>query len=292
MDSTNLTDTIIKTINTIFQNLFSSIDNSLYSLLDDLVFINTDILDSSFLEKILGNNFSNGLILIANALLIGFFLYYSIKLLFSYYLGIQVENPYQVIFKSIIFGISLNFSYFICTKLLEINFLISSSIQEIGENIFHSNISFSQLITNINSIVTINPSSFNIFSFDGLLKSFISVSLFNLVFSYSLRYIMVNVFILIMPFAILTLINYSTSWFFKIYLKSFLSLLLLQSLVSLILLIVFSFNFSSQDIFNKLICIGGIYALIKANSYMKELIGGINTDISTNFRSLTSFIKK
>lgn len=73
MDSTNLTDTIIKTINTIFQNLFSSIDNSLYSLLDDLVFINTDILDSSFLEKILGNNFSNGLILIANALLIGFF---------------------------------------------------------------------------------------------------------------------------------------------------------------------------------------------------------------------------
>ncbi len=103
---------------------------------------------------------------------------------------------------------------------------------------------------------------------------------------------MVNVFILIMPFAILTLINYSTSWFFKVYLKSFLSLLLLQSLVSLILLIVFSFNFSSQDIFNKLICIGGIYALIKANSYMKELIGGINTDISTNFRSLTSFIKK
>lgn len=292
MDSTNLTDIIIKTINTIFQNLFSSIDNSLYSLLDDLVFINIDILDSSFLEKILGNTYSSGLILIANALLIGFFLYYTIKLLYSYYLGVQVESPYQVIFKAIIFGICMNFSYFICFKLLEINSLISSSIQEIGENIFNSNISFSQLINNINSIVSIDSSTFNIFSFDGLLKSFISISLFNLVFSYSLRYIMVNVFILIMPFAILSLINYSTSWFFKVYLKAFFSLLLLQSLVSLILLIIFSFDFSSQDIFNKLICIGGIYALVRANSYMKELIGGINTDISANFHSLTSFIKK
>ena len=35
----NLTDVIIKTINSIFQTLFSSIDNSIYSFLDDIVFV-------------------------------------------------------------------------------------------------------------------------------------------------------------------------------------------------------------------------------------------------------------
>ena len=49
----NLTDVIIKTINSIFQTLFSSIDNSIYSFLDDIVFINTDILNESFIQKYL-----------------------------------------------------------------------------------------------------------------------------------------------------------------------------------------------------------------------------------------------
>ena len=39
----NLTDVIIKTINSIFQTLFSSIDNSIYSFLDDIVFVDSNI---------------------------------------------------------------------------------------------------------------------------------------------------------------------------------------------------------------------------------------------------------
>ena len=45
----NITQTIIDTINSIFSNLFSSIDNNLYSILDKLLFINEDILKESFL---------------------------------------------------------------------------------------------------------------------------------------------------------------------------------------------------------------------------------------------------
>ena len=41
---TNITQTIISTINTLLSSLFSSIDNNLYSILDDIVFIDTDIL--------------------------------------------------------------------------------------------------------------------------------------------------------------------------------------------------------------------------------------------------------
>ena len=287
----NITQTIIDTINSIFSNLFSSIDNNLYSILDKLLFINEDILKESFLENLLGNSFSKSLLIIANSLLFGFSLYYCVKLLFALFSYVEIEKPYQFIFKLLIFGICINFSYFICEKILSINYLISSSICEVGKNIFNIDISFSNLLLELNSIISIEQSSFNIFSVDGLIKSFISLGLFNLVFSYSLRYILLKVFVLITPFAILTLINHSTSWFFKTWIRSFLSLLLLQSFVSIILIIIFSLNFNSQDLFSKFIYIGGIYALSKANSYMRELIGGISTDISTNFNGISSKLK-
>lgn len=287
----NLSQTILNAINYICSSLFSSIDNSIYGVLDDLAFINIDIFNDTFFEKIFGTNSSNGLLLIANSLFFGFALYYCFKLLYSNFVSIQIEKPYQFIFKLLIFGVCINSSYFICEKLVYMNSLISSSIREIGENIFHQNISFSSFIQNLNSVISIEENNFNLFSFDGLLKSFISISLFNLLFSYALRYIMVKVFILLAPFAFLTLLNYSTSWFFKIWLKILFSLLLLQSLISIILLIIFSFQLNFTDVFSKLICIGSIYALIRANSYMQNLLGGISIDVSTNINLMKNIMK-
>jgi len=289
--SANITQTIIDTINSIFSSLFSSIDNNLYSILDKLLFINEDLLNESFLKNLLGDSFSKSLLIIANSLLVGITIYYCFKLLFSHFSYIDLERPYQFIFKLLIFGICMNGSYFLCEKILEINYLISASICEIGKNIFGINISFSNLILNLNSIISIDQTSFNIFSVDGIIKSFISFGLFNLVFSYALRYVLLQVFALITPFAILTLINRSTSWFFKIWFRTFLALLLLQSFVSIILLVIFSINFNNSDLFSKFLYIGGIYALSKANSYIRELIGGISTDVSTNLSGFISRFK-
>ena len=102
---------------------------------------------------------------------------------------------------------------------------------------------------------------------------------------------MLKVFVLLTPFSFLTLLNHSTSWFFKSWFKIILSLLLLQSLISIILLIMFSFQLNFTDIFSKLMCIGSIYALIRANSYMQHLIGGISTEISTNFNLMKTMLK-
>ena len=285
----NITQTIIDTINTIFNKLFSSIDNSLYSLLDNLFFIDENILKENYLKILLGNSISKSLLILANSLLVGFCVYYCFKLLFSHFSYIELEKPHEFIFKLLIYGICINYSYFICEKLLYINNLISSSICEIGKNIFGNDISFSNLLLNINTIINIEKNTFNIFSIDGLLKSFISIGLFNLIFSYSLRYILIKVFVLITPFSILTLINKSTSWFFKTWFRSLISLLLLQSFVSIILLIIFSINFNNKDIFSKFLYLGGIYALSKSNNYIRELIGGISTNISSN---INNFIKK
>lgn len=290
MENSNLTTSTIETINSIFETLFSSIDTTIYSVLDELTFIDKNILNNSIFQKIFGSTGNNGLLVIANSLLVGFSLYYAIRLIYSYYMNLQIERPYQFIFKLLIFGIVMNCSYFICNQFIQINSFISDAIRTVGSNIFGHDISFSELINKLNYL-SIKENEFNIFSFDGLIKSFISISLFNLIFSYSLRYIMVKVFILITPFAILSLINESTSWFFKTWLRTVLSLLFQQSLVAIILLIIFSFNFSSNNIISQLMCIGGIYALVRANSYIRSLIGGISTDVSNNFNISSKFLK-
>ena len=83
-NTTNISQVIINTINTLLNTLFSSIDNSVYSTLDELSFINTNILNDSLFEKLFNNNSNNSLILIANSLLLAVCIYYCFKLLYSY----------------------------------------------------------------------------------------------------------------------------------------------------------------------------------------------------------------
>ena len=290
-NTTNISQVIIDTINNLLNTLFSSIDNSVYETLDNLAFIDTDIFNNSFFEKTFGSGSNNGLLMIANSLLLAVCLYYCFKLMYAHFTGIQIERPYQFVFKLLIFGIFLNCSFYICQTFIYFNSLISGAIREVGESILGETISFSALIENLNSVVGSSVAEVNVFSFDGLLKSLISVCFLSLLFSYSLRYIMVKVFILLTPFAFLTLINNSTSWFFKSWMKIFLSLLFIQSFVSIVLLIVFALDFNSPSVFSKILCIGAIYALIKANSYVQQFVGGISTDISQGFKALRSRVK-
>ena len=106
LTSDNLANVIISTINTIMENLFSSIDNSLYSVLDDLTFISSDILETSHFQKLLGMSASNGILLISNSLLLGYLIYFSTKYLLSHFYSIEIESPYQFVFKLLYFRIS------------------------------------------------------------------------------------------------------------------------------------------------------------------------------------------
>ena len=288
-NTTDITQIIINTINTLFETLFASIDNNLYSILDDITFIGPNILNDKNFENIFGNSTSNGILLISNSLLLGFILYYSIRYLMSHLTYSRIENPSSFIIKLIVFGIFMNFSFFIIEFILDLNSNISLAIRNLGESIFHKNICFSELISTINSNMSIDTSSLNIFSIDGLIKSTLSLSLLNLVFSYSLRYIMVKVFVLLSPFAFLSLTLNSTNWFFKAWIKNLFSLLFIQIIVSIVLLILFSLDFSATNLFNKFIYVGGIYALIRANSFVRKFIGGVSTDIAQTVQNFTKF---
>ena len=285
-NTNNITQTIIDTINTIFETLFASIDNNLYSVLDEITFINSDILNDSNFEKLFGTSTSNGILLIANSLLLGFLLYYSFKYLMSHITYHKVDSPFSFVIKIVVFGICMNFSFFIVQMLLDLNSNISLAIRSLGENLFGKNICFSELINTINTKASIDTSSLNIFSIDGLIKSTLSISLLSLVFSYSLRYIMVKVFVLLAPFAFISLCTDNTSWFFKSWLKNLFSLLFIQIIVSLVLLILFSLDFDDTNLFNKFVYVGGVYALIRANTFVREFIGGISTNVSQSVKSL------
>lgn len=290
MNENNITQIIIDTINTILGNLFSSIDNNLYSILDDITFINSDILKDKNFENIFGTSTSNGILLIANSLLLGFLLYFAIKYLISHFTFSNVEQPHSFLIKLIICGICMNFSYFLISQFIDIFSNISLAIRNIGEILFKKNICFSELILYINNHISINTSSLDFFSLDGIIKGTLSISLLNLVLSYSFRYILIKVFVLLTPFAFLSNCLSSTSWFFKSWFKNLFSLLFIQIIISIILLLLFSIDYSS-NLFSKFVYIGGMYALIKSNSFVRDFIGGVSTTFSQNVNNFSKFLK-
>ena len=291
MDSSNITSIISNSINYMFNNIISSIDNSLYLALDDFTFINSNILNDEYFYNILGTNSSNGILLVANALIAVYLIYYSIKLVLSRLELTQIEKPFQFIFKLLLCAICMNFSFFICDELIYFISLISSSIRYIGENLFNTQICFSNLISRLNHVIS-SSDNLNIFSIDGIIKSLISLGLLNLVITYSIRYVLIKVFVLISPFCFLSLCNKNTSILFKAWIKSFLSLLIVQIFVSIILLLIFSLNLTSNNISSKLILFAAISILIKANGYVKEMLGGISTEASININNLKSTLIK
>lgn len=289
MNSTS--NTILNTINDLFHSLFSSIDYSIYSALDEIAFIDTNIMHSSYLEKILGTSASTGILMIANALLIGFVLYFAVRHLLSSLTIIEASNPYSFVLKIIIVGICMNCSFFLCEQIINISSLISSSIREVGQNFLHSEISFSRLITISNAIISIEENSSTVFSIDGIIKTIVSIGFLNIVFIYAVRYILIKVFILISPFAILTLSTRSTSHIFKSWFKCFLSLLFIELFTSLILIVMFSFDYSYTNLVSKLLFIGAILALVKVNNYVRDFIGGLSLDTYNAMYGLKNMMK-
>ncbi len=100
MNSTS--NTILTTINELFSSLFSSIDNSIYGALDEIAFIDTGILHSAYLEKLFGTSSLSGILVIANALLIGFILYFAVKHMLSSFAIVENQSPYHFILKIIL----------------------------------------------------------------------------------------------------------------------------------------------------------------------------------------------
>lgn len=287
----NVTQIVIDTINSLCNSLFSSINTTIFPELDKLIFLNTDLINSTNMERIIGTNFNTGLLVLAEFFLSAFVLYYSVRKFTSFYSGHEVESPAKFFVKSIFIGSIVFSSFSICTSILQITSEITDFIIELGKNIFNQSISFSNLISKLTQLSP-NDTGFNFFSFNGILSSIVSISSLSLIISFSIRYILTKVLVLLSPFSFLCLINMNTSPLFKCWLKSFFSLLLVQIIMALILLISFALIKSNNNtIFNQLLLIGSTFALMKSSTFVKDFLNnsGISTDFATGINGIRSF---
>lgn len=282
LSSTEIVSIVLEVINTIFSNLFNSIDETIFPLLDKLVFINNDIFSTGAkFNKLLGNSSTSGTLVLANCLLTAFALYYAGRLILANLIGTQIESPNKFFMRAFLSGIAMNSSLSICKFLINSTNLVSSFFCELGQNIFGKEISF---VTLISMLEPSRLSPLDVLSLDGILSGMLSISSFALIISFSFRYILIEVLIILSPFAILCLSNSSTEAFFKSWFKCILSLLILQVVISVMLLIPFSLLKDNNDLlFNKILLVGSITALLKSNQFVKEFMGGLG--IGTNFQS-------
>lgn len=277
----NIAEIILETTNSLCSSMLESINKEVYPLLDKLIFVDKNIILDSYFEKIFGNSPNMGVLMLANCLLFAFALYYCIRLIISHFSGTEVESPQKFFLRAILTAIFVNSAFEICSFLLDGTNQISNFFCELGKDILKKEISFTSIQNSINSS---SSNNFNIFSLDGILSSMLSISVFAMLTSFALRYILIKFFVLVSPFAFLCISNKSTEGFLKSWYKSLLSLLLLQIVISVLLIfphILLKEN--SNDLFNKIVLIGAISALLKSEQLVKEFLGGIG--ITSNFKS-------
>lgn len=288
----NIIEVVKETVNSLCNSLFDSINNTVFPLLDDIVFIDKKIVTSSSMENLFGSSGSSGILILANCLLFAFVLYYSVRLMISHFTGNSVDPPYKFFIKTVIIAIIMNSSLSLCSFLVDSMYQISSFFCELGRDLFGREISF---ITYTNELKENMGSSSDIFSLDGILASTLYISSFGLVINFSLRYVLIKILVILSPFAILCLINQPTEPFFKSWIKSFFSLLILQVIIAIVLLLSFALaKETSNELFNKILLVGSISALLKANQFVRELIGGLGIDsnLQTGISNIKSIFTK
>lgn len=83
--SINVTEVVIDTINSLCDSLFSSINKSIFPELDKLIFLNSDLTESTYIERIIGTDFNTGLLVLAEFFLCAFVIYYAVRRFTAFY---------------------------------------------------------------------------------------------------------------------------------------------------------------------------------------------------------------
>ena len=68
----NIIEVVRDTVNSLCNSVFDSINNTVFPLLDDIVFINSDITNSESMQNLIGTSIKEGVLILANCLLFAF----------------------------------------------------------------------------------------------------------------------------------------------------------------------------------------------------------------------------
>ena len=148
MDTNNL----IGNINIVFEKLFSSIESDIFNALDEIFVIDKNLLKCEPLSKIIEIDGINYMIVIANAFIGLYSIYYIFLNFISMYNGWKTENVFKFILKLAIIVIIVSCSEYLCELLLEINNAITISIDKLAEKVINNKLNFAELKNKILSI--------------------------------------------------------------------------------------------------------------------------------------------
>lgn len=279
ISETEIINLIFSVINNLFSALFSSIDNSLYSLLDETVFINSENIFTDKFNLLFTSDKFN-LIILANILVTGVVLYRIGKIIISIYTGVETQFPYLYAIKTAIYVILMNFSPYICEQIINLNNIFTEYLSELGKYLFDIDMNFISLYNSINNIVS-EANTFELFSIDGIIQSITTFGFISLLITYIIRFILLKILILVSPFAFLCLIEDNLKPYFFNWLKYYIVLLLTQNIVVFVLYIPNILD-NSNDTYFKILIIGVIYTLFQINNYIKEMLGGFSISNNLN----------
>lgn len=269
---------ILNNLNIIAEKLFKSVETQVFKTLDDIVIIGTDILKMEPLKNIFFENKVNGLIIIANSLILFFFIYYVLSNLIIMYNGNKVSNMYSFVIRIIFVTILVNSSYYICEQVLNILELFTNSIDIFAKDLAGQSVSFVNLKETIISINDFMKS--DVLSLDGIIKGMISFGAISVLINFSIRYVTVIFLVIISPFALVSLASDLSVEFFKTWIKLFFTNLLVQIVVKLFILIPLMYKHTNSVMY-KIILVGTIYLIYKINNFSKEIFIKFSSQIKS-----------
>lgn len=266
---------IITNLNYLLEKVFKSIEGEIFKTLDKLTIIGPEILKEEPLKNIVFENKVNGLVIIANTLILFFVIYYVFKQLIGIYNGNKIESIYVFIIRIIIVCIIVNFSYYICEEILNIFGILGESIDTYASDVINKKVTFENLkdsIINIENIINTD-----LVSLDGIIKGIISFGSVSILISFSVRYVTVIFLIIISPLAFVCLSSNLTSGIFNMWVKMLIVNLTVQIGIKLLIFIPLAYK-NQNDIIYKIILVGTISLIYKFNIFIKELLARISNE--------------
>lgn len=220
-------ENILDNLNNILNIFYSSIKSQGYDFINKISIISPKIFEKEPLKSIFISKNLNNMILILNVIISGVVLYYVFKSIISLYSSTSINNIYYFVIKIIMISIISSNSLYICKEIININYMLSDTTKTFLEEVSNKKIDYSFLEDNISTL----DDFFNLADkggINGLKDMLICIYILALVIFFSIRYVVVNLCIIISPFVFLCLINDKSKSIFYFWAKILVFNLLIQ----------------------------------------------------------------
>lgn len=267
---------IVSVVNTLAENIYESIEKDVYKLLDELLYIDKNLLDLQVFKKLSLDSDKNTVILLALCFITMFLICFAIRRIIAMYTA-KPSNTAGFILRIIICSTLAMSSYYICEILLDINFKISEVFMEMGEDVTGKEI----LFNTIKDVISSFGQEDGFISLNGAIKGMVGFGAISLLLNFCVRYVTVIFLVITAPLCFMMAINSSTFGIFTKWLKLLVINLFIQNITAIVIIIPLCISDTSSTVFKTLL-VGSIYILYKINPFVSDIFSNLNITRGNN----------